>query len=216
MNHLIRQMYNKTVMRGKVTTLREDHTTDELYYLIENVLPQRKEDAMIDTFNQRISEMTHYVSFIRNARREAHRKDFRCALNVLNHQWWQNLNANQRTKLCRRMNHRRRIYDRWNKIINNICAPHIKKVDIRQLSFDGLARAHKPSWVDKKEEELLLKDQTDDPNDHKIYSSEQIEELASMIVTNHTILQEVGWDPDQIEMICKDLKKRLKRMANNV
>ena len=49
--------------------------------------------------------------------------------------------------------------------------------------------------MEKKEEELLLRDQADEPTDYKIYSmDEQIEEIAAMIVNNHTILQEVGWD----------------------
>ena len=99
----------------------------------------------------------------------------------------------------------------------NLCAPHIQKVDLRQLSFDRLSRAHDPSCVEKIEEELLLRDQADEPTDHKIYfRDEQIEEIAAMIVNNHTILQEVGWDQSQIEMIGKDLTKRLKRMANNL
>ena len=94
----------------------------------------------------------------------------------------------------------------------NLCAPHIQKVDLRQLSFDRLSRAHDPSCV-----ELFLRDQADEPTDYKIYSmDEQIEEIAAMIVNNHTILQEVGWDWSQIEMIGKDLTKRLKRMANNL
>ena len=90
----------------------------------------------------------------------------------------------------------------------NLCTPHIQKVDLLQLSFDRLSRAHDPSCVEKKEEELLLRDQADEPTDHKIYfMDKQMEEIAAMIVNNHTILQEVGWDRSQIEMIGKDLTR---------
>ena len=74
-------------------------------------------------------------------------------------------------------------------------APHIRFVDVRCLTFADLAQAHKPEWVQDKEESLDPEfEQEEPPAIEKKFTPEQIEEIANHINTT-TIINDVGSDP---------------------
>ena len=212
-NEILRGAKSKRQLRRDIRAKRTQNTAQELFDRIRDQLPIEKNAALTRAFEKRVKEITNCTALVKNVRHEAQRRDLSRCLDRLHDQRWDNLDRKTRAKFCRRVNHRMRIYKKWQNIVNNLTAPHIRFVDVRCLTFADLAQAHKPEWVQDKEESLDPEfEQEEPPAIEKKFTPEQIEEIANHINTT-TIINDVGSDPKQIDLICRDLCKELKRRA---
>ena len=128
--------------------------------------------------------------------------------------WYNTLDERERSRLCRRVNQMKRIWDAWPDIIENLTRPSILYIDVRSFSMDKLEKAINYDWV---------KDRNASNNPEKIkkkdpvlrgYPQQMITDIMAAINTTG-ILQVINHDEEQVKLILKDIKEGISDLKPN-
>ena len=118
--------------------------------------------------------------------------------------WYNAMDGRDRTRLCRRVNQMKRIWDAWPDIVENLTRPSIKYIDVRSFSMDKLEKAIDFDWVkDRNMANSPEKKKKKDPV-LRGYPPYMIAEIMETL-NNTGILGLVNHDKDQTKLILKDI-----------
>ena len=127
--------------------------------------------------------------------------------------WYDALQERERTRLCRRINQIKRIWDAWPDIVENLTRESIIYVDVRTFSLDKLEKAINFEWVRERNITNGPRQKKKDPV-LRGYPKEMIAEIITAI-SNTGILGLVHHDADQVKLILKDIKEGVNDMIPN-
>ena len=171
-------------------------------------------DGMLDeAFRTQCRRIAMGYAWMRNVMAETGRVTFKTAVRRDRH--FQSLPERRKTAIYREIKHISSIVENWQLIVHHCSLPWMANVDVRTYPLWKLAKCRTYSYVEKE-------NRTDEgkKNHHtlaKEYNLQQVNDIVdNRNGATEAILMQVDRNPDQIDLICEDLKIAFRRRATGL